>query len=144
MLENQLTERLNQMRLRGLLHAYITQRDDPSVKELSFEERFGLLIDFEWTYRQNRRLSRLLKESGMRGNACIEDIDFSARRNLDRRFINSLTSCEWLTQHQNIIISGPTGVGKTYLSCARPCRLPIELLDPILSRIKTFGKAAHG
>lgn len=126
MLEKQLTDRLSQMRLKGLLDAYLRQQDDVSVKELSFEERFGLLIDFEWTHRQNRRLSRLLKESGMVGNACIEDIDFNARRNLERRLIHSLANCEWLSQHQNIIISGPTGVGKTYLSCAlghAACRL---------------------
>jgi hypothetical protein len=79
MLENQLKERLSQMRLKGLLKAFLKQQSEPSVKDLSFEERFGLLIDFEWTNRQNRRLNRLLKESGMPGNACIEDLDFSAK-----------------------------------------------------------------
>jgi DNA replication protein DnaC len=118
MVDNQLKDRLSQMRLKGLLNAYLLQRDDLAAKDRSFEERFGLLVDFEWTHRQNKRLARLIKESGMNGNACIEDLDFTARRNLDRRLINSLTSCEWLIQHQNIIISGPTGVGKTYLSCA--------------------------
>jgi DNA replication protein DnaC len=111
MVDNQLKDRLSQMRLKGLLNAYLLQRDDLAAKDRSFEERFGLLVDFEWTHRQNKRLARLIKESGMNGNACIEDLDFTARRNLDRRLINSLTSCEWLIQHQNIIISGPTGVG---------------------------------
>ena len=118
MLQNQLKERLSQMRLKGLLSAYLRQQSDPSVKDLSFEERFSLLIDFEWISRQNRRLTRLFKESGMPGNACIEDIDFSARRNLDRKLIQNLSNCEWLLHHQNIMVFGPTGVGKTYLSCA--------------------------
>lgn len=147
MLQNQLKERLSQMRLNGLLNAYLKQLGDPSVKELSFEERFGLLIDFEWTNRQNRRLNRLLKESGMPGNACIEDIDFSARRNLDRKRIQNLSSCEWLLHHQNIMIFGPTGVGKTYLSCAlghAACRMDYSVRYFRLSKLMEKLQMARG
>lgn len=147
MLQNQLKERLSQMRLKGLLSAYLRQQSDPSVKDLSFEERFGLLIDFEWTSRQNRRLARLLKESGMPGNACIEDIDFSARRNLDRKLIQNLSSCEWLLHHQNIMVFGPTGVGKTYLSCAlghAACRMDYSVRYFRVSKLMEKLQIARG
>jgi DNA replication protein DnaC len=147
MLQNQLKERLSQMRLNGLLNAYLRQQSDPSVKDLSFEERFGLLIDFEWTSRQNRRLSRLLKDSGMLGNACIEDIDFSARRNLDRKLIQNLSGCEWLLHHQNIMIFGPTGVGKTYLSCAlghAACRMDYSVRYFRISKLMEKLQIARG
>lgn len=147
MLQNQLKDRLSQMRLKGLLDAYLKQQSDPSVKDLSFEERFALLVDFEWTNRQNRRLNRLLKESGMPGSACIEDIDFSARRNLDRKLIQNLSSCEWLLHHQNIMIFGPTGVGKTYLSCAlgqAACRMDYSVRYFRVSKLMEKLQMAHG
>ena len=147
MLQNQLKERLSQMRLKGLLNAYLKQQSDPSIKDLSFEERFGLLIDFEWTNRQNHRLIRLLKESGMPDHACIEDIDFSARRNMDRKLIQSLSSCEWLLHHQNIMIFGPTGVGKTYLSCAlgqAACRMDYSVRYFRVSKLMEKLQMAHG
>jgi len=147
MLQNQLKERLSQMRLKGLLSAYLRQQSDPAVKDLSFEERFGLLIDFEWTNRQNRRLNRLLKESGMPGHACIEDIDFNARRNLDRKLIQKLSSCEWLLHHQNIMVFGPTGVGKTYLSCAlghSACRMDYSVRYFRVSKLMEKLQIARG
>ena len=94
----------SRMWLRGLLDAYLRQQDDASLKKLSFEERFILLIDFEWTHRQNLRLSRLLKQSGMAWQCCIEDIDFNVAQ-----FGSSFSNCEWLSQHQNIIISSQLG-----------------------------------
>jgi DNA replication protein DnaC len=147
MLQNQLKERLSQMRLNGLLNAYMRQQSDPSVKDLSFEERFGLLIDFEWTSRQNRRLARLLRDSGMPGNACMEDIDFSARRNLDRKAIQNLSGCEWLLHHQNIMVFGPTGVGKTYLSCAlghAACRMDYSVHYFRVSKLMEKLQMARG
>lgn len=147
MLQNQLKERLSQMRLKGLLQAYLKQQSDTNIKDLSFEERFGLLIDFEWTNRQNRRLDRLLKESGMPGNACIEDIDFNARRNLDRKLIQTLSRCDWLLHHQNIMIFGPTGVGKTYLSCAlghAACRMDYSVRYFRVSKLMEKLQVARG
>jgi DNA replication protein DnaC len=147
MLQNQLKDRLSQMRLKGLLDAYLKQQSDPAIKDLSFEERFGLLIDFEWTNRQNHRLKRLLKESGMSGDACIEDIDFTARRNLDRKLIQSLSNCDWLLHHQNIMIFGPTGVGKTYLSCAlgqAACRMDYSVRYFRVSKLMEKLQVAHG
>ncbi len=101
-----------------MLEAYRRQQEQPSILELSFEERFILLVEYEWTARRNRHLQRLLKQAHLRIPACIEDIDYNCPRNLDRKLIARLSTGEWLQQHQNVLISGPTGVGKTYLSCA--------------------------
>ena len=133
------------MWLKRLLNAYLKQQNNPSIKELSFEERFGLLVDFEWSNRQNRRLTRLLKESGMPENACIEDINFSARR--DRKLIQSLSSYKWLLHHQNIMIFGPTGVGKTYLPCAlghAACRIDFSARYFRVPKLMQKLQMAHG
>jgi len=111
-------ETLRRMRLTGMAEALLSQTQQPNSNELSFEERFGLLVDYEWTYRQNRRLSRLLKQARLKVPACLEDIDYQHPRGLDRAVMRPLASCEWLRQHQNVLISGPTGVGKTFIACA--------------------------
>ncbi|RKL62639.1 AAA family ATPase [Thermoanaerobacteraceae bacterium SP2] len=118
MLKQQTLDQLADMRLKVMLEAYRRQQEQPSILELSFEERFSLLVEYEWTARRNRHLQRLLKQAHLRIPACIEDIDYNCPRNLDRKLIARLSTGEWLQQHQNVLISGPTGVGKTYLSCA--------------------------
>lgn len=111
-------EKLSDMRLSGLRHAVEEQLANPQYAELTFEERFSLLIDQEWTRRQDSRLQRRLKQAKFRQSACVEDIDFSAERGLKRRQILQLATGEWIVQHLNVIVSGATGVGKTYLACA--------------------------
>ncbi|TYO92278.1 ATP-binding protein [Desulfallas thermosapovorans] len=91
---------------------------NPDFDHLSFEERFGLLVEQEWTYRQNKRLARLLKQAKLRLPACLEDINYHQPRGLDRGLVRSLGTCRWITMHQNVIITGPTGVGKSYIACA--------------------------
>lgn len=83
-----------------------------------FRRAVGLLVDYEWTHRQNRRLARLLKAASLKINACMEDVDYSHPRGLDRGLMENLASGQWLLCHQNVLISGPAGVGKTYLLCA--------------------------
>jgi len=112
------TERLRQMRLYGMAEAFLHQIQKPDLAGLTFEERFGLLVEHEWTYRQDRRLKRLLRQAKLRLSACLEDVDYQPPRGLDRALLRSLAACEWVRAHLNVLITGPTGVGKTYLACA--------------------------
>jgi len=106
------------MRLHGTAAAFLAQAEPPAARELSFEERFGLLVDQEWTYRQDRRLTRWLREARLRLPACMEDIDYQKPRGLNRALLRTLASCDWVRAHQNVLITGATGVGKTYWCCA--------------------------
>lgn len=125
MLNEQSFEKLYAMRLNGMAEAFAEQLQQPGIAELSFEERFGLLIDRQWIFKEDRRMKRLLQNARLRVAACIEDIDYKTPRGIDKSVILSLASCDWIRQAQNVIIVGPTGVGKTYLACAlanRACR----------------------
>jgi DNA replication protein DnaC len=125
MLNEQSLEQLYAMKLTGMAEAFAEQLQQPDVSELSFEERFGLLVDRQWIWREDRRMKRLLKNAKLRVDACIEDIDYKAPRGIDKSVILRLASGDWIKQAQNVIIVGPTGVGKTYLACAlanRACR----------------------
>lgn len=118
MLIQQTIDKLNSMRLGGMAEAFLNQVRQPANVTLSFEERLGLLVDYEWTCRQNRRLARLLKNASFKIQACMEDIDYQHPRGLDQAVMESLSICQWVLSGQNVIITGPTGSGKTYLSCA--------------------------
>jgi DNA replication protein DnaC len=99
--------------------------DQKGREKLSFEERFGLIVDREWTERQTRQLKRRLKKAKLREQACLEDMDYRHPRNLDRSVIRKLSSCKWLHDHENILITGATGLGKTWIACAmanKACR----------------------
>jgi len=125
MLNEQTLEKLYAMRLTGMADAFAEQLQQPDLNELSFEERFGLLVDRQWIWKEDRRMKRLLKNAKLRVDACIEDIDYKTPRGIDKSVILRLASGDWIKQAQNVIIVGPTGVGKTYLACAlanRACR----------------------
>lgn len=118
MLTQQTVDKLRQMRLPGMASGFLAQLENPDYHSLTFEERLGLLVDQEWTCRQDRRLKRLLKEAKLKLPACPEDIDYQHPRGLDRAVMKSLAACQWVRARQNVIITGPTGVGKTFIACA--------------------------
>lgn len=125
MLTHPTLEKLRSLKLSGMVKALEEQAGIPDLKELSFEERLGLLVDREVTVRRNRKLQTLLKKAKLRLNASIEDIDYRHPRDLDKSLVLSLASCQWVEEHNNILIIGPTGVGKSYLACAlaqKACR----------------------
>lgn len=118
MLNHPIHEKLKSMQLRGMAAALEEQERTPEVESLTFEERLGLLIDREETTRNDRRLKTRLTQAKLRIPASIEDIDYHAKRNLDKKLILELSSCNWIRKHHNLVITGPAGVGKTYLGCA--------------------------
>jgi len=118
MLTHPTLEKLQTLRLSGMLKALEEQQRMPDIQTLSFEERLGLLIDREMTERENRRLATRLKKAKLRHSCCVEDIDFKASRGLDKALILSLAACTWIARGLNLLICGPTGIGKSYLACA--------------------------
>ncbi len=125
MLTQPTIEKLNAMRLYAMAHAFQEQLANPTMAQLSFEERFGLIVDYQMTTLENTRMQSRLKAAKLRLSACIEDLEFRPDRQLDRSQIISLTGNQWVRSRQNILITGPTGAGKSYLACAlaqKACR----------------------
>ena len=118
-------EKLSALRLGGMLTGFKEQMENKEFKSLSFEERLGLLVDREMTVREKKKLANRLRTAKLRLNACVEDLDFKQPRGLDKGQVMSLASCRWISDHDNCLIVGPTGAGKSYLACAigqKACR----------------------
>lgn len=131
MLNNQTKDKLAQMNMTGMIQALKQQEDMPELARLSFEERLGLLVDAEYSERESAALTKRLNAAKLRQSACVEDIDFRDSSGLDRRLIAQLSSCDWVREGLNVLITGKTGVGKTYLACAlaqKACRLGLSSL----------------
>ena len=119
MLTNPTVTKLHEMRLSAMASAFKKQLEDAAMNELSFEDRFSLLVDAEWSTRKSNLLARLRKKAGYAiPGACVEDISYSADRQLDKAQILRLASCSYIQNANNVIILGATGTGKTYLACA--------------------------
>jgi len=125
MLNQPTMEKLNVMKLHGMAEAFREQLAMPDSNQLSFEERFGLLVDRQWTWKENRALIRRLQLAKFKERGTIEDIDYQHPRGLDRKLMRTLATSDWVRQHHNLLFIGPTGIGKTWLACAlahRACR----------------------
>jgi DNA replication protein DnaC len=125
MLKHPTLDKLHTLKLTGMAAALADQSVTPDITDLSFEERLGLLVDREMTERDNRRMSSRLRRARLRHNAILEDLDYRHSRGLDKGLVQSLAGCQWVKEHLNVLITGPTGVGKTWLACAlahKACR----------------------
>ena len=140
-------DKLIEMRLTAMADAFRIQMDDPAMKEVPFEDRFGLLVDVEYSNRKNNRLKRLIRQAEFeQPDASIAAIDYHSGRKLNKALINRLATCEYITEYRNIFITGATGSGKTYMACAfgmeackqyfntKYVRLPDLLIDLEMAR----------
>lgn len=131
-------DKLRSLKLYGMLRGLEEQAVSSSYKELSFEERLGLLVDRELTEQENRRLTSRLKSANLRQTACVENIDLAHTRGLDRSLFKALATGQWIQEHLNILITGPCGVGKSFIACAlshKACLLGYKVLYVRASRL---------
>src|SRR4030043_724000 len=125
MLTHPTIDKLRTLKFSGMVNALEEQMSMSDIDSLSFDERLGLLIDREMTARENRRLDTRLRKAKLRQNVSVEDIDYHHPRGLDKSLILKLSDCNWIREHNNLMITGPTGTGKTFLACAmaqKACR----------------------
>jgi DNA replication protein DnaC len=147
MLQEPMMEKLMALRLLGMVDSLKMQEQNPASHELSFLERLGLLVDQQWTWRENQALARRLHTAKLKG-ASVEDIDYRASRGLDKSVIRALTQkSTWVASHENIFVLGPTGVGKSFVACAlaqKACRdghSALYMRAPALFRDLTTARA---
>ena len=147
MLTEPTMEKLRALRLETLGAAWAEQQKNPDVQKLAFDERLGMLIDAQWLHRENKRLARSLREARLRiGDACVEDIDYPPRRELEKATIRQLATCRWIDEHQNVVVTGATGTGKTYVACAlaqQACRKGFRAIYLRATRLNEELTLAH-
>ena len=148
MLTENTLETLRSLKLHGMAQALEQQRETPDTHALAFEERFGLLVDRERLYRQNGRYRGLLREARLKvSQACVEDISYKPGRGLDKSQIAALADGAWIQRGQNLLVTGPTGSGKTWISCAlahQACRQGLQGRYWRVPRLFEEIRIAHG
>lgn len=145
--EQQTIEKLNWIKVCTMAQEYSRQLKNPEIQSLSFDERFGLLVDSEWTARQNKRLANLVRKAGMKYNCAIEEFVFTPERSVNKQTIMQLSSCAWIRDNLNVLITGATGSGKTFLGCAlgnTACRNGFKVLFKRIPRLLTDIAIAKG
>lgn len=134
------------MKLHGMADAFRAQLETADASQLSFEERFAMLVDQQWLWKENRALARRLRAAKLKERGVVEDIDYQHPRGLDRKLIRTLATSEWVRQHQNVLLLGPTGIGKTWLGCAlaqKACRDGFTILHKRSSELFRDLAVAH-
>ena len=148
MLSEHTLGQLRDLRLDGMIHAIEEQARNATAVALSFDERLSLIVQREITWREDRRLQRLLKAAKLKvGEACVEDIDWRASRGLDRSVVAALAGGDWVRQAHNLLITGATGCGKTWLACAlahQAARSGFTVLYTRAARLFDELQVAHG
>lgn len=135
------------MKLTGMADAYSQQLEQPDLLRLSFDERLAMLVDRETIYRDSRRQRRLLQLARLRQSPCVEDIDYQAKRGLDRSVVAALITCDWIRARHNLHITGPTGTGKSWLGCAfgnQACRQGLSVRYERTPRLLDALRIARG
>ena len=146
MLNQQTFDKLHAMKLHGLADAFRAQLETTETGQLSFEERFALLVDQQWLWKENRALARRLRAAHLKELGVIEDVDYQHARGLDRKLVRTLSSSDWVRQHQSVLLLGPTGIGKSWLACAlaqKACRDGFSVLHKRTSELFRELAVAH-
>ena len=126
MLTVPILDKLRSLRLYGILKSYQEQTESSDYADLSFEEKFGIMIDRELTEQENKRLSSRLRRAKLRQQACMENIDYRTARGIDKSLMKQLSTGQWIKERLNILITGPCGVGKSFIACALAQRACLE------------------
>jgi DNA replication protein DnaC len=146
MLNQPTIEKLHTMKLHGMADAFHAQLETADMSTLGFEERFALLVDRQWLWKENRALARRLRSAHLKEVGVIEDIDYHHPRGLDRKLMRTLSASEWVRQNQNILLIGPTGIGKSWLGCAlaqKACRDGFSVLHKRTAELFRDLEVAH-
>jgi DNA replication protein DnaC len=146
MLNDQTMTQLHDMKLHGMATAYEEQRQQPQMADIDFDERLGMLVDRQWRWREERALITRLRNAKFKMPACMEDIDYRTSRGLKRATMDPLRSGEWIGYHQNMLLTGPTGTGKTFLACAvgtNACRSGYRVRYYVATKLFRLLRGAH-